>query len=223
MRVSGLGRWIVHLNSRGAQGKIDSRRTIFISENWKQRDVFGFLDRPKPGVSGLRIVIRWCSGWWRVRTLVGGENSTERWLRFGGVSTKTPTSRKEREKWGTPANRKQLQIPHKENPTSHTTKKALCGHPYTRPNPTQRNRVVWATRPIQCPMERRGWFGLTTGLDVKRNFVGVLVENGVGTGRNPPLLCPECVEGESISGPDIELQINEADPAFHQTIWQPRP
>jgi hypothetical protein len=33
--------------------------------------------------------------------LVGGENSTERWLRVGTVSAKIPTSRKEREKWGT--------------------------------------------------------------------------------------------------------------------------
>ncbi len=33
--------------------------------------------------------------------MVGGEDSTERWLRVGRVSTKIPTSRKEREKWGT--------------------------------------------------------------------------------------------------------------------------
>src|SRR5271163_4665859 len=33
--------------------------------------------------------------------LVGGENSTERWLSVGRVSAKIPTSRKEREKWGT--------------------------------------------------------------------------------------------------------------------------
>ena len=33
--------------------------------------------------------------------LVGGENSAERWLRVGRVSAKGPTSRKEREKWGT--------------------------------------------------------------------------------------------------------------------------
>jgi hypothetical protein len=33
--------------------------------------------------------------------LVGGENSTERRLRVGRVSAKGPTSRKEREKWGT--------------------------------------------------------------------------------------------------------------------------
>jgi hypothetical protein len=33
--------------------------------------------------------------------LVGGENSAERWLRVGRVSAKSPTSRKEREKWGT--------------------------------------------------------------------------------------------------------------------------
>src|SRR5208282_3723380 len=31
----------------------------------------------------------------------GGENSAELWLRVGTVSAKSPTSRKEREKWGT--------------------------------------------------------------------------------------------------------------------------
>ena len=33
--------------------------------------------------------------------LVGGEKSAERWLRVGRVSARSPTSRKEREKWGT--------------------------------------------------------------------------------------------------------------------------
>src|SRR5438874_440679 len=33
--------------------------------------------------------------------LVGGEDSEERGLRVGRVSAKSPTSRKEREKWGT--------------------------------------------------------------------------------------------------------------------------
>jgi hypothetical protein len=33
--------------------------------------------------------------------VVGGENSAECWLRVGRVSAKSPTSRKEREKWGT--------------------------------------------------------------------------------------------------------------------------
>jgi|SRR5580704_802423 hypothetical protein len=33
--------------------------------------------------------------------LVEGENSAEHWLRVGRVSAKSPTSRKEREKWGT--------------------------------------------------------------------------------------------------------------------------
>jgi putative transposase len=33
--------------------------------------------------------------------LLGGENSAERWLRVGRVSSRNPTSRKEREKWGT--------------------------------------------------------------------------------------------------------------------------
>jgi hypothetical protein len=35
--------------------------------------------------------------------LVGGENSAERRLRIGRVSAESPTSRKEREKWGTRA------------------------------------------------------------------------------------------------------------------------
>jgi hypothetical protein len=41
---------------------------------------------------------------------VGEEKSAERWLRVGRVSAKSPTSRKEREKWGTRQNyRKYLQ------------------------------------------------------------------------------------------------------------------
>ena len=33
--------------------------------------------------------------------LAGGKRSTERWLRVGRVSAESPTSRQEREKWGT--------------------------------------------------------------------------------------------------------------------------